>query len=401
MTGPLEGLLVADFSRVLAGPFATMTLADLGATVVKVEQPGTGDETRHWGPPWSAAGQSSYYECVNRTKRSIALDLNLAADAIIAQDLVRRADVLVENFLPGVMARFGLGADTSCADNPGLVYCSISGFGDGPGATLPGYDFIVQAVGGLMSITGDERGDPQKVGVALVDVLTGKDAIIGILAALADRVRTGQGQHLQVELLSSLLSALVNQVAGTLATGTAPTRMGSRHPSIAPYQTVRCGGGILALACGNDRQFARLARTLDRPQWSADERFATNTARLAHRKALITELEAAFAAESPDLWVIRLNRAGIAAGIVGDISSAIELAQELNLAPVMRLPGGHAPQIRHPVRYSRSQLVPPTPPPGLDADGPALRAWLDADAITPMFVREQSPPSVAHRENEI
>lgn len=324
----------------------------------------------------------------------------MSADAIIARDLVRRADVLVQNFLPGVMARFGLDADAACADNPGLVYCSISGFGDGPGAMLPGYDFIVQAVGGLMSITGDESGDPQKVGVALVDVLTGKDAVIGILAALADRVRTGRGQHLRVDLLSSLLSALVNQAAGTLATGAAPVRMGNRHPSIAPYQTVRCGGGILALACGNDRQFTRLARTLDRPQWSADERFATNTARLAHREALITELEAAFAAESPDVWVERLNRAGIAAGVVGDISSAIELAQALDLAPVIRLPGGHTPQIRHPVRYSRSQLVPPYPPPGLDADGSALRLWLDNEATAPPFEEKYSPPSLADRKHE-
>lgn len=400
MTSPLQGLLVADFSRVLAGPFATMTLADLGATVVKVEQPGTGDETRHWGPPWSDAGESSYYECVNRTKRSIALNLNLAADAAIAQNLVRRADVLVENFLPGVMARFGLDAVTSCADNPGLVYCSISGFGDGPGAMLPGYDFIVQAVGGLMSITGEERGDPQKVGVALVDVLTGKDAIIGILAALADRVRTGRGQHLRVELLSSLLSALVNQAAGTLATGVAATRMGNRHPSIAPYQTVRCGGGILALACGNDRQFSRLAQTLDRPQWSADERFATNTARLAHREALITELEAAFAPESPDVWVGRLHHAGIAAGVVGDISSAIEFAQALDLAPVIRMPGGHTPQIRHPVRYSRTELVPPSPPPGLDADGSALRIWLNTEATAPLFEEKYSSPSATDRKQE-
>lgn len=378
MTGPLDGLVVADFSRVLAGPFATMALADLGATVVKVEQPGLGDETRHWGPPWTDAGDSSYYECVNRTKRSIALDLSAPDDLAMAKRLVRRADVLVQNFRPGVMARFGLDVESVSADNPRLVYCSISGFGDSNGAELPGYDFIVQAVGGLMSITGEEDGVPQKVGVALVDVLAGKDAVIGILTALADRDRTGQGQHLRVDLLSSLLGALVNQAAATLTTGNAPARMGNRHPSIAPYQTVRCKGGTLALACGNDRQFARLARTVDRPDLEADDRFATNAARVANLPALITELESALVNDSPSVWAEKFNCAGLAAGVVGDIASAIHLADSLNLIPVIPLPGGHAPQIRHPVRYSRTQLVPPTSPPALDADGDLVRAWLAA-----------------------
>lgn len=378
MRGPLDGLVVADFSRVLAGPFATMALADLGATVVKVEQPGLGDETRHWGPPWTDAGDSSYYACVNRTKRSIALDLSAPDDLAMAKRLVRRADVLVQNFRPGVMARFGLDVESVSADNPRLVYCSISGFGDSNGAELPGYDFIVQAVGGLMSITGEEDGVPQKVGVALVDVLTGKDAVIGILAALVDRDRTGQGQHLRVDLLSSLLGALVNQAAATLTTGNAPARMGNRHPSIAPYQTVRCRGGTLALACGNDRQFARLARTVDRPDLEADDRFATNAARVANLPALITELELALVKDSPSVWAEKFNRAGLAAGVVGDIASAIHLADSLNLTPVIPLPGGHTPQIRHPVRYSRIQLAPPMSPPALDADGDLVRAWLAA-----------------------
>lgn len=379
MTGPLDGLVVADFSRVLAGPFATMVLADLGATVVKVEQPGLGDETRHWGPPWTDAGDSSYYECVNRTKRSIALDLSAPEDLAIAKRLVRRADVLVQNFRPGVMARFGLDVDSVSADNRRLVYCSISGFGDSNGAELPGYDFIVQAVGGLMSITGEEEGVPQKVGVALVDVLTGKDAVIGILAALADRHRTGEGQHLRVDLLSSLLGALVNQAAATLTTGNAPTRLGNRHPSIAPYQTVRCRGGTLALACGNDRQFARLARAVDRPDLETDNRFITNAARVANLPALITELELALSRDSPSAWAKKFNAAGLAAGVVGDIASAIDLADSLNLTPVIPLPGGHTPQIRHPVRYSRTQLVLPTSPPALDADRDLIKAWLVAD----------------------
>jgi len=379
MTGPLDGLLVADFSRVLAGPFATMALADLGATVVKVEQPGVGDETRQWGPPWTHAGESSYYECVNRTKRSIALDLDAPDHLALAKQLVGRADVLVQNFRPGVMAGFGLDFESVSASNSRLVYCSISGFGESNGAEMPGYDFIIQAVGGLMSITGESDGAPQKVGVALVDVLTGKDAVIGILASLADRHRTGHGQHVRVDLLSSLLGALVNQAAATLTTGKSPTRMGNRHPSIAPYQTVRCRGGTLALACGNDRQFARLARAVDRPDLASDDRFATNAARIANLPALITELELALAMDSPLFWVEKFNRAGLAAGLVGDIASAIDLADSLNLMPVIHLPGGHPPQIRHPVRYSRTHLVPPTPPPALDADRDLIRAWLASD----------------------
>lgn len=398
MRGPLDGLVVADFSRVLAGPFATMALADFGATVVKVEQPGLGDETRHWGPPWTDAGDSSYYECVNRTKRSIALDLSAPDELAMAKRLVRRADVLVQNFRPGVMDRFGLDVESVSADNPRLVYCSISGFGDSDGAELPGYDFIVQAVGGLMSITGEEDGVPQKVGVALVDVLTGKDAVIGILAALADRDRTGQGQHLRVDLLSSLLGALVNQAAATLTTGNAPARMGNRHPSIAPYQTVRCKGGTLALACGNDRQFARLARTVDRPDLEADDRFATNAARVANLPALITELELALVKDSPSVWAEKFNRAGLAAGVVGDIASAIHLADSLNLMPVIPLPGGHTPQIRHPVRYSRTQLVPPTSPPALDADGDLVRAWLAAGDTDRLPDPGERPLPITHEK---
>jgi len=272
VTAPLDGLLVADFSRVLAGPLATMTLADLGAEVIKVERPGTGDDTRQWGPPWTGAG-SSYFECVNRSKQSLTLDLRSEADLALAGALIARADVLVENFLTGTMDRLGLGFDAMTELNPRLVYCSITGFGSAAGASLPGYDFVVQALGGLMSITGEPDGEPTKAGVALVDVLTGKDATIGILAALQERERSGRGQRIEVNLLSSLLGSLANQASSYLTTGDAPGRMGNRHPSIAPYETLRCADGMLAVACGNDDQFARICGVLDRPDLADDARF--------------------------------------------------------------------------------------------------------------------------------
>ena len=275
MSRPLDGLIVADFSRVLAGPLCTMTLADLGATVVKVERPLVGDDTRAWGPPWSgsSADSATYFESVNRSKLSVTLDLFDPDDRDAAIELARRADVLVENFKPGDLDRHGLGYDQVAANNPGVVYCSVTGFGREAGAARLGYDFVVQALGGLMSITGDPEGDPTKAGVAVVDVLAGKDATIGILAALADRSRTGRGCRVEVNLLSSLLASLVNQAQGFLETGKAPGRMGNQHPSIAPYETLRCRGGLIAVACGNDGQFLRLATVLGQPQLAQDERF--------------------------------------------------------------------------------------------------------------------------------
>ena len=270
MTHPLAGIKVADFSRVLAGPLATMTLADLGASVIKVERPGLGDDTRQWGPPWTAHS-SSYFECVNRSKQSVALDLSDPDDLRIAKALIAESDVMVENFLTGTLDRLGLGYDAMAALNPQLIYCSITGFGSGLGAAKPGYDFVVQAVGGLMSISGFPEGPPTKTGVALVDVLTGKDATIAVLAALHERATSGLGQRVEVNLLSSLLGSLVNQTSATLTTGTAPTRMGNKHPSIAPYETLQCGPDTLAIACGNDTQFARLAAALERPELAGDE----------------------------------------------------------------------------------------------------------------------------------
>ena len=374
-TSPLDGIVVADFSRVLAGPLATSTLADLGAEVVKVERPGTGDDTRAWGPPWTETG-SSYFAGANRSKKSVELDLRDPADLRVAEDLVARADVLVENFRTGTLDRLGLGYERARELNPGLVYCSVTGFGSGAGADLPGYDFVVQAVGGLMSITGSPDGEPTKVGVALVDVLTGKDAVIGILAALADRGRTGLGQHVEVNLLSSLLGGLANQASAYLSVGVAPSRLGNRHPSIAPYETLRCRDRLLAVACGNTGQFVRLAKALDLGSLVEDPRFATNAGRVEHSKELAGALEAVLAGHDAEHWQRVLTEADVPVGMVGDLGDAVRRAEELGLRPTLALPAPHAPQVRHPVTYSRSTTREPTPPPTLGEHSDEVRAWL-------------------------
>lgn len=378
MTRPLDGILVADFSRVLAGPLCATTLADLGATVVKVERPGTGDDTRAWGPPWSGTS-STYFESVNRSRRSVTLDLSDPQDLLLAQELARRADVVLENFRPHALDRLGLGYAEVSATNPGVVYCSVSGFGSGAGADLLGYDFLVQAVGGLMSVTGEADGEPTKVGVALVDVLTGKDAAIGVLAALAARAATGAGCRVEVNLLSSLLGSLVNQAQGFLATGVAPHRMGNRHPSIAPYETLHCRDGLLAVACGNDGQFARLATVLGHPSLAHEARFATNAARVGNREELVVVLEGHLATAGAADWERRLTDAGVAAGRVGDVADAFALAERLGLAPTVDVGDGHTAQVRHPVTYSTDLVQPPTPPPALGEHSDEIRAWLSAD----------------------
>ncbi|RSN26343.1 carnitine dehydratase [Streptomyces sp. WAC 05977] len=364
--GPLR---VLDFSRVLAGPFATMLLADLGATVIKVERPGTGDDTRSWGPPYDAAGQATYFQSVNRNKTSVALDLGDPDHRAQARALALEADVVVENFRPGVMERLGLGPEVLLAANPGLVLCSITGFGSGGGAALPGYDLLIQAVGGLMSITGDPAGEPQKVGVALVDVLAGLFASVGILAALRHRDRTGQGQRVEIDLLSSLLAALVNQGSAYTSGGTVPARMGNRHPSIAPYELVPCADHELALAVGNDRQFAALCEVIGLPELADDTRFATNPARVAHRAELRALLEDTFDKRPAAEWAAELSAAGVPAGEVNDVAGAFALAERLGLSPTVDLPrpdGTSVRLTRNPIGLSatppRYETAPPDDP---------------------------------------
>lgn len=364
---PLDGLVVADFSRVLAGPLATMMLADLGAEVLKIERPGVGDDTRQWGPPWTT-DSTSYFESVNRSKQSVALDLSDPVDHAAAVEVALRADVLVENFQTGKLDALGLGYADLSRRNPRLIYCSITGFGSRAGATIPGYDFVVQALGGLMSITGEADGDPMKVGVALVDVLTGKDAVIAILAALAERERSGRGQRVEVNLMSSLLGSLANQAQSALTTGTSPTKMGNRHPSIAPYQALNCRDGLLVVACGNDSQFRKLTEALRIPTLAGDERFATNPARVAHRDVLADALEAVLRTADVAHWVSELTAVGVPAGPVNSIAEAIARADELGLEPTVEIGAGHARQIRHPITWSRSTVRPATPPPLLGED---------------------------------
>ena len=339
LDGPLSGVRVADFSRVLAGPYATMMLADFGADVIKVESP-AGDDTRQWLPPVDAAGRSTYFGGVNRNKRSVVLDLADAAGLAEARRLAASADVVIENFRPGVMDRFELDYAHVRAGNPGVVYCSITGFGTGEGASLAGYDLLVQAVGGLMSITGEPDGEPSKVGVALVDVLTGQNAVAGILLALRERDRTGQGQLVEVNLLQSLLSALTNQASSTLATGVPPRRLGNEHPSIAPYAVFHAADRPLVIAVGNDKQFRALAEVLGRDGLADDPRFATNTDRVAHRAELRAAIEAALAAASAAHWVDALARAGVPAGLVNDVAEAIAFAEGLGLEPVAEIAAG-------------------------------------------------------------
>jgi crotonobetainyl-CoA:carnitine CoA-transferase CaiB-like acyl-CoA transferase len=379
---PLAGLLIADFSRVLAGPLASMFLADLGATVVKVERPGSGDDTRSWGPPY-VDGVATYYTSVNRNKLSVALDLTDPGDLRLAGRLACRADVLLENYRPGKLAEFGLDAAAVAADNPGLVYCSISGFGPGAGADLPGYDFVVQAVGGLMSITGEPGGPPVKAGVALVDVLTGLHAAIGILAALRERERSGRGQVVQVNLLSSLVGSLANQGAAYINGAGVPSAMGNRHPSIAPYETLQARDAPIAVAAGNDRQFAALAACLGRPELAADPRFAANRDRVANRDPLVAALESALSARDAADWTARLQRCGVPCGPVNDIGAAIDLAAGLGLDPVVRHPAEEGPGVAtlaNPITLSRSPVRYHRAPPALGADDCAVRAWLSDDA---------------------
>jgi crotonobetainyl-CoA:carnitine CoA-transferase CaiB-like acyl-CoA transferase len=377
MPGALDGLLVADFSRVLAGPLCTQTLGDLGADVVKVERPGAGDDTRTWGPPWVADG-ATYYLGLNRNKRSIALDLADAGDARLARRLAERADVLVESFRPGTIDRLGLGYETVAASNPRVVYCSISAFGSGEqAARLPGYDLLLQAMSGLMSVTGEPEGRPLKVGAALIDMVCGLYATTAVLAALQARERTGRGQHVEVSLMDSALAGLLNQASAHLNAGVVPGRLGNRHPSIAPYETFRAADGDFAVAVGNDAIFGRLCEAIGRPELAGDERFATNASRLEHREELGALLEGAFHAEPAAEWVQRLSAAGVPAGPINDIAQAFAFAQALGLEPVWESDGVRT--VRSPIRMSDTPTEPRRRPPALGEHDDELRAWLATD----------------------
>jgi crotonobetainyl-CoA:carnitine CoA-transferase CaiB-like acyl-CoA transferase len=375
--GPLAGLLVADFSRILAGPYATMLLADLGAEVVKVEGPG-GDDTRTWQPP-VRDGVSTYYLGVNRNKRSVALDLADPADAAAAQELARRADVLVENFKPGGLARFGLDYETVAAGNPAVVYASISGFGSGPqGAPLPGYDLIVQAISGLMSLTGAPDGDPYRAGVAVFDVMAGLHATIGVLSALHRRTGTGRGQHVEVNLLSSALSGMVNQSSAFVAGGVVPLRMGNSHPSLFPYEPLPCSDGELIITAGNDGQFRRLCEVLGVPELADDPRFGRNEDRTAHRDQLRPLLVERLATRTKLEWFRAIIAAGVPCGPINTIDQGVAFAEEIGLDPVVVAGEGASamPSVRNPITFSETPPAYRLPPPALDEHGAEIRRWL-------------------------
>lgn len=358
--GPLEGIRVVDVSRVLAGPFCTMILGDLGAEVIKVEAPGGSDDTRGWGPPY-AAGESAYYLCTNRNKRGITLDLKKEEGKRIFLRLIREADVLVENFKVGTLARMGLAPERLRKINPRLVVAEITGFGQtGPLSSLPGYDFIIQALGGLMSITGSEESGPMKVGVAIVDVLAGLYAALGILAALHERKRSGEGQIVDTALLDVCVASLVNVASNYLVGGKVAKRLGNAHPNIVPYQSFRAADQEMVIAVGNDRQFAKLAEVRGRPELAKDERFATNPNRLSHREELTEALQRVFERRPAREWIERLQEAGIPCAPIQRIDQVFDHPQVRAREMVVEMPHPSAEKVRlvgSPIKLSRTPVT--------------------------------------------
>jgi crotonobetainyl-CoA:carnitine CoA-transferase CaiB-like acyl-CoA transferase len=365
----LQGLSIVDLSRVLAGPLVAQTLGDLGADVVKVESP-EGDDTRRWAPPADAEGRATYHHAANRNKRSIVLDLGRVEDGELALRLCERADVVVANFRPGTLERFGIGYETVARVNPRVVYCEITGFGEAAGSGLAGYDPLVQAVGGLMSVTGPPE-TPSKTGVAIVDVVTALYATIATLAALQARTRSGRGQRLTVNLLHANLAMLANQATGWLGGGVVPRRLGNVHPSIEPFATYAAADGELMICAGNDAQFERLARVLGAPELAEDNRFATNEARVAHRDELRGLLEARLRRRQRAAWRDELSAAGVPSGPVQGLDEAFSLAAALGLDVVDETDGVRT--VAFPVDLSRTPATTRRRPPELDEHGAELR----------------------------
>jgi formyl-CoA transferase len=377
---PLDGLTVLDFSRVLAGPYCTMQLGDLGARVIKIEQPGRGDDTRAWGPPF-VAGESAYFLSVNRNKESVALDLKHPAARRAIDTLLARADVLVENFRPGTMERLGLGHEAVAARHPRLVYCSISGFGQtGPRRAEPGYDAMIQAEAGLMSITGAAGGPPFRVGVAIGDIATGMFAVQGILAALLARARTGAGQRVDIAMLDAVTALLSYQASSAFATGVTPVRMGNRHPSIAPYDTFAASDGEFVLSVGNDDQFRRLAAVLGRDAVAEDPRYRTNADRVENAAALRADLSMLLAEWRRADVLTALKEAGVPSGAVRTITEALadpQLAARDMIVPLEHVVAGTIQVLGTPLKLSGTPPAIRLPPPAL---GQHTDAILSADA---------------------
>ena len=365
MAGPLSGLRVLDFSRILAGPWAAQTMADLGAEVIKIERPGTGDDTRLWGPPFIVAEDgreipdAAYFHCANRGKKSLTLDLASEKGQEIVRRLAATSDILVENYKRGGLARYRLDYESLRAVNPGLVYCSITGFGQtGPYADRAGYDFLIQAMGGLMSITGERDdlpgGGPQKVGVAVTDVLTGLYTAIAALAAVREREKTGEGKHIDMALFDVAVASTANQAMNYLVTGEAPGRMGNGHPNVVPYQSFATSDGHVVVAVGNDSQFVRFCEAGGRPDLAGDERFRTNAGRVEHRDALIPALAEMMLARTQDEWIAALEAVGVPCGPINDLRRIFADPQAEARGLRMELPhseAGSVPGVANPIRY--------------------------------------------------
>lgn len=366
--GAMQGIKVLDLSRVLAGPSCTQILADLGAEVIKVERPSVGDETRHWAPPKFSDDTSAYYATINRNKKSLTVDITTKAGQEIIKQLIAGSDILVENFKVGGLKKYGLDYDSLKRDNPKLIYASLTGFGQtGPDAKRPGYDYIIQGLSGLMSITGPSDGEPHKVGVAVVDLFAGLQLTIGIQAALLARQRTGFGQHVDVALLDSALAMLANVGMNHLASGDVPPRLGNQHPNIVPYQVFAgAGDAHFILACGNDGQFAKLSELLEK-DWQQDDRFKSNPERVKNRQALCEHLAAEFAQQPRDYWLKALSHAGIPCGPIHNISEALAMPQALAREMIVDFSEQGSPvrALGNPIKFSESPVSYRTPPPRL------------------------------------
>ena len=374
---PLDGLVVADLSRVLAGPYSSMLLADMGATVIKVES-SAGDDTRTWVPP-TKDGVATYYMSINRNKKSVVLDFGKPEDLVLVKKLVRNADICIENFKVGGLKKFGLDYESVSVDNPGLIYMSISGFGTKEGAWLPGYDLIVQAVSGLMSLTGEPDGQPYRAGISVFDVMAGLHGTIGLLAALHQRNQTGKGQHVEVNLLASAMSGLVNQTAAYTAAGVVPFRMGNAHPSLFPYEALPTKDRDLIIAAGNDRQFRSLCGVLGLEGVADDPRFAINADRTKNREELRPLLLEKLAQWASDDLFIELNKVGVPCGPINSIGDGVELAEKLGLRPRVNVGEGEreVTLVRNPITFSDGDLEYRLPPPTLGEHSQEIREWLE------------------------
>ncbi len=394
---PLAGIKVLDLSRVLAGPWASQTLADLGADVIKVERPGVGDDTRSWGPPWHTDAQgdqlSAYFIAANRGKRSVAIDMATTEGQALVRELAQRSDILIENFKVGDMQRRGLDYASLQALNPQLIYCSITGFGQtGPYKERPGYDFMIQGMSGLMSITGEPDAKsnygPQKVGVAVADVLTGLYATIAILAAVQERQRSGLGQSIDMSLFDVMAASLANQASNYLVSGVAPDRLGNSHPNVVPYQTFATLDGYIIVAVGNDNQFRKLCAAIGKPNLGEDPLYLSNALRVAHRESLVREIQASMSDQSMDQWLAILELAGVPCGPINTIDRLFSDPQTRERGTQLDMDG--MPLVANPIKYSRSEINYGLKPPvlGVDTDS-VLASALGLDQATIERLRAQ------------